>query len=633
MGIFSDPCKNDDCSARVKKGANFCSVCGYAGLNSLTACPECHKKVGRTSRFCWNCGADTAETKPPRIVGDRWVREEEEIAVRVYPDDVGGFLARNVTVEPGTVGLVERGGRFTREQEWGTHNLDSLFRGVSSILLLRAGDIVLRPTFHKLHDREWAELDITVQAVLRIKDYDAFARQFFAGHKRCVTYSALENAISHELQDVVRGLVSAYKLDEMYGNLEWRNTFEGKIRDAMSVTLDRYGLDLLQVNFVDFGGDKYETILNDHGEIYMGSHAADHLAEKEAIRRRVADLELQGKLGEFANDKELADKIEELNSQYHVKSALRAAEREETVAQARQEFQLKTRLRQYELEDLEGERAKQKQDEQIAREQMLEKITVDHQNDVAMTLVIARQKRDGTQADFDREQTRLKNSYELAIDWDRSEHARRKQREDAVLRYDALVKEAEAETKAALERLKIEDAKQTLKDRDQDKQLERLKVVQQQELDMLTSIKRLELESKKLDLDYRRFEKEKEAEVQLASIEGNVKIAASQSTTEAAVARAEKAQMEGRLADAKGDKDAVRQDSQRQADNITRVVDSLARSQPGQPTVVVGASGAQPLAGIAAPGGQSPCPNCGRPVELNDSFCGSCGHNMRERKK
>jgi len=633
MGIFSDRCKNEDCRARVKKGAHFCSVCGYAGPNSLTVCPDCHKKVGRTSRFCWNCGADASEVKVPRIVGDRWVRQEEEIAVRVDPDDLKGFLSRKVTVEPGTVGLIERNGRLVKETEWGAHSLDGLLklRSPNSILLIRAADLVLRPTFDSLRDKNGADLDVTVQAVLRIKDYDAFVRQFFAGHKRRVTYTTLEQSIGHELHDVLRGLVSAHALDEMYGNLGWRDEFESKIRDAMTVTLDRHGLELLQVNFVEFGGGTFEALQQDRGETFMGSHAADHLAEKVGIQRRTAELEAQGKLDEFKTDKDLAEKIEELNSQHHVRSALRAGEREEAVAQARQELKLKNQLREYELEDLTGERAKQKQDEQLAREQMLEKITVGHQNEVAVSLLIARQKRDASQAEFEREQARLADEAELAAAWARSEQERRNQREEAVMRYEAIVKEAEAETKAALERMKAAEAEQSLKHRGQDKELERLHAMQRMEMEMLTSVKKLEMENKKIELDYKRFEKEKETEVQLASIEGNVRIAESTATTDAAVARAERNQMEARLADAQGEKHALREDGQRQADNMNRLAETIGKAHQNQPNVVV-AGGAQVAGSAGGAANTSPCPNCGRPVDINDSFCRKCGHSMQERR-
>jgi hypothetical protein len=255
MGLFTNPCHNPDCNARVKKGATFCSKCGSAGKNSWTECPDCHKGVGGTSRYCWSCGADLVAQKAPRIVGGRWVRDEEEFAVRVYPDDVEKkWFSRHVTVEAGTVGVLEKNGKVKRDVEWGTQTLDSLLTAEKSIMLISAADAVLRPTFRKLHDVNGAELDLQVQLVFRVQGYDAFVKQFFAGHQRRVTYTMLEESISRELKDIARGLICAHQFEEMYGNLAWRDEFEEKMRAAMTVTLDRYGLDLLQLNFTEFSG-------------------------------------------------------------------------------------------------------------------------------------------------------------------------------------------------------------------------------------------------------------------------------------------------------------------------------------------------------------------------------------------
>ncbi len=629
MGLFSDPCPNPDCGARVKKAAHFCSRCGWAGPNSLSNCPGCGKRVGRVSRFCWNCGADMEREKPPRIMGDRWVREDEELAVRVNPGDVEGFRARRVTVEPGTIGLVERQGRIAEEKEWGVHTLDQILslRKASSIILVSAGDLVLRPTFRGLRDANGAELDVTVQVVLRVKDYDAFVRHFFEGHKRRVTYATLETTIGNELHDVTRGLVCAHSMEEMYGNLTWRNELEADLRSAMTVTLDRYGLDLLQLNFVDFGGDHFEQLQQDKGEAYMGNHAADHLGEKVAIRRRIAELNAQGKLDAVATDKDLADKIDDLNTQYDVKSVLRDSERVETVAQARHELVIKNELREYELEDLGDERTKQKQDEQLARKQTLDKIQVDHQNEVAMTILVARNKRDATQADFDREQERLSAENTLKVEWQQSEQKRQTRRADAVQEYELIVERARSNTAARLEALKVTREEEAIKHADREHQVAMLERVERQEVENLQTIKRLELEEKKLELDLKRFEKEKEAEVQLATIEGNVKIATSEATTAAAVSQAEKRQLEERLADQKAEKEALRGDADRRARDLKDIAEVVTKGGGQSAVVVAGQGGVQQVGGADA--GESPCPKCGRPVPHSANFCPWCKHDMK----
>jgi len=647
MGLFSNPCKNPDCDARVKKAAHFCSRCGYAGPESLTKCPQCGRQVGRTSRFCWSCGADIADARPPRIAGDRWVRDEEEFAVRVYPADLDEqWLSKRITVEAGTTGMVEKNGKIIRDVAWGTETLDSILRitAPTSIMLISAADAVLRPTFRRLRDANGAELDVRVQLVFRVRDYESFVRQFFEGHKRRVTYSVLEESIAHELHDVVRGLMCAHALEEMYGNLTWRDQLEENLRAAMTVTLDRYGLDLLQLNFVDFGGDDFEQVQRDRGEIFMGNHAADHLAEKLAIRRRMNQLDAQGELAGITQDKELEHAVLRLNNEYDVKAVLDDAEREETIAQCRQELAIKKRLRLFEVEDLDRERAQRIEEERMAREQELERIQVAHQHEIALTILVARNKRVATEEDFRREQQRLDSEQARAEAWKHSEQQRRNQRADAVQHFELVVQQSKANLEVAHdtakkrlidldhEREKRELDHDTATKRqqraqgDREHQVAMLERMQTMERENLLAMRRLDLEEKRIDLDYKRFETEKRAEVQLASIEGNVKIAAADERLDAATAKTEAAQLRARLEDQKDEKEALRGDADRRADDLLDLSHILTKNQPQQQpgVVVVGQGGAQTV-GV----GESPCPKCLRPVPHNASFCPWCNHPMQ----
>ncbi len=645
MGVFSDPCPNPDCNARVKKRANFCSKCGWAGPNSLTNCPDCGKKAGRANPFCWNCGADMRESRPPRVVGERWVREAEEFAVRIDPQDLKGLLSKRVTVEPGTLGLVEKNGRITKNVEWGTETLDHFLKLTrpSSILLFSSADLVLRPTFAGLTDANNAQLDVTVQAVLRVKDHEAFVRQFFSGHKRRVTFEMLENAIAHELHDVMRALISRSSIEDMYGNLAWRDELEDQLRDAMMVTLDRYGLDLLQVNFVDFGGDHYEKLQEERGEVYMGNRGADFLAEKVAIRRRVAELEREGKLIEDKSGAEYAQELVELNNQMKIRAVLSDAERVETVRQAVQELKLKSQLREIELEDLERQRKHEIQDEDLARLQQLDQIQVDHQNEMAMGILLARQQRDATEGDFLREQKRLQNRHNLEEEWERSEQRRREQRANAVTQYELLIQRSQTDLEAArnrTEQRKVElEAVKVEKDLEhedmrakRDIQIEGLERMTRIETEQIQAIKRLALEEKKIELDYKRFEKEQETQVQLATIDGNVQIALAQSNTQAAVATAISEERKGQIDDLKADKAALRDDANKRAEDLTRMADSLTRNLGGHggTTVVTPGGIAQHVGGVQA--GEFPCPNCQRPVPLQANFCPWCEHDMKSKK-
>ena len=618
MGLFSDPCENPDCNARVKKGAQFCSKCGYAGSNSLTTCPDCHKRVGRTSRFCWSCGADITESQPPRIVGERWVRDEEEFAVRVYPDDLERkALSKKVHVEAGTVGVIEKGGKIKKDIEWGTHTLDGILKltGPTSIILVSAADAVLRPTFRGLKDANGADLELTLQLVLRVADYEPFVRKYFEGHKRRVTYSMLQESIAVELEEVMRGLVCTEALEKMFGNLKWRDELEDKLRAVMSVTLDRFGLELFQLNFVSFGGDHFEQLQRDQGEKYMGNHAADHLAEKVAIHQRVYELKAYHRLEKHRKERDLAVEIRELNNGARIRAVMSDAEREETIRQARHELDLKDRLREAENAELERE---------------LEKVQVDHQNEIAVTVLIGRNKREATEEEFRRERERLGNGHVRREAWDESEQRRHGEVADAKNRYAVIIEEAklaQLEVEIGRERFEQEHYEATkleeLEERQRDHKTKTLLDIQKSQQEALRGMREVDLEEKKMDVDLKRFEKEKEAEVQLAGIDGNVKIVSSEERLKSAVSETRAAQLEERLAEQKSAVEQAREDADKRAQDVKDIAGVFA----GVPRGAAGLGGVGAAQGAAA-SDVAPCPECNRPVPLNYPNCPWCQHKI-----
>ncbi|MBN2307440.1 MAG: hypothetical protein JXR94_00625, partial [Candidatus Hydrogenedentes bacterium] len=620
------------------------------GPNSLTQCPQCRKRVGRTSEFCWNCGAEIAAEKPPRLKGDFWVRDEREFAVRVEPEDVKGLTKRQIGIEPGTVGVIEKSGKIIKEIDHGIHTLDSLFKitAATSVILVSANELVLRPRFagdaqsdaesdglplSPLRDTNGAELEITLQIALQVKDYEAFVRKHFEGHRRRVTVGMLEDNIRHELYDVVRSLVVTKSMEDMYGNLEFRNFLEDNLRAAMTVTLDRAGLDLVQLSFVDFGGDHFEELMRDRGEVYMGNHGADHLAEMQAIRWRISELEDKDELHKYTSAKELKDKIEELNAQYEIKSVMRDVDRLETIEQAMHEMEIKRKLRSYEIEDIETERGRQVADEERAYMMTVQRAEDEFKVERRKYLIIARQEEGRTQADFVREQEKLDNQQTIEESWKLSEHRRRDQRADAVQRYDLLIQEATATATKQIEELRGETAKHELEHRKREDQVKILGQIQAQEREQLELMHRLDMEKRRLDVDYKRFEKDKEAEVELARIRANVDIAESSALKDAAVSDAVVRQMQERLADQKQATESVRQDSDKRSGDLKDIAEVLTKNQ-AQPTVVVaGPGGGQVIggaqSGAPAPPHQTPCPKCQRPVPLDANFCPWCQHDMK----
>jgi len=610
MGIFSTLCENPDCKARIPTRTNFCAKCGWAGPNSTTVCGDCHKQVGRNSRFCWNCGADIAATAAPRVSGNRWVRAEEEFAVRVYPEDIDrSWLARRVTVEPGTFGVIEQNGRILDRVDEGAQTLETLVRmAPMSLHLVSAGDVLLRPTVRGLRDRNGAELDLTLQIVFQVNqdEYASFIRHFFSGHRRRVTVSMLEEALAFELQDVVRALTSSHALQDMYGNLAWRDQFEEGIRGAMALTLQRFGLNLVQLNFVSFGGDQYETIMQARGEVYMGNFAADMLAERAAIRRRTDELAARGRLDTSRRDRELSDEIAELNKQYGVKQVLRDTELEEAVAHARHEQELRARLRKLEVDDLD-ERVRREREE---RDRELKKVVVAHQNELDMTSLIARIRHTQSEDEYRREYDRLQHEHELA-----------KARAASLERNQYIIAEARALAEAQIQKLEADRKRFELEQVSEDETLRRkmayeahLQSLKEAEHRLQMEENRLEQENLKIILQYKLDKTRIKADAETARH-------TSDERTAAVDAKARSEEKDKLIAALEKGQDRLAALAEGMVDKFTRCAQ--------QPSIIFAGSG-----GPAAVGGAqqtAPCPKCHKPVPVEYAICPHCGMNITGR--
>ena len=564
MGLFSEECQNPDCGARVKKGAHFCSHCGWQRGGRLVPCPTCKKTVGGASRFCWNCAADLAEERPPRIVDNRWMRHPAEIAVRIFPDELEGMLSRRVTVEPGTVGVLERNGKIVDTGKWTEQTLDSVFSAFkpTSIILLHAGDLVLRPTFRRLRDAGGAEVDVTIQLVFRISDFDAFTGHFFTATKRRVTFESLQGEIALELKDTARRLVNTHALDDMYGNLQWRETFEEELRQALAFTLTRYGLDLLQLNFAEFGGDHYEQLMADKGERAMGNLAADKLAAKVAIRRRMLESQVEGRVDQKEAEADLAKALDKIESDRLIETALTKHERDTTIEQAQHELVKRRRLRAFELEDMDQERTIQR--DELQRE--LDTIEASHQNELAMSILVGRNERDAKQTEHDLAMARLRDEQTLEIEWKKSEQGRLAKRNET------------------LDTLEAEERRAGMKN-------DRIRLIMEEQRKTHAQIK------------------EKDAEMHQATIQGNVDIARAQHDAGRAAA-------EARYEELKSGKDEQREDARRHEDNLIRMA-SLVRGGDG-------AAAAAPGGTAHASNEKAPCPNCNKPVQIDFPNCPYC---------
>ena len=333
MGLFSDRCTNVQCDQRVRKGSQFCPKCGAPAPKGLTKCGRCGSEVRTSSKFCWKCGANTADMAKPPVLGDRWVRSSDDFAVRIDEQDVKGWLTKPLTIEHGTRAMLFQGGRLKGELHEGRHDMGGFLKTLNhfmidqaaAVVLIDAGDVSIELRTGELWTEDKYEVESVERIVLRIKDADSMFVNLFKSCNR-VRLSDLEAELADEVQMLLAGLVGRYRVEELFSNLELRNELETRLRDTLSATLERLGLELAQLRFVKFACEAYEEIRRKQAEIAAGEARTDVAEDRVKLNRRIREALTQDKMDAFKSANDFEQFVRQTEHEMGLKEVIRQDE-------------------------------------------------------------------------------------------------------------------------------------------------------------------------------------------------------------------------------------------------------------------------------------------------------------------
>ncbi|MCK4826018.1 zinc ribbon domain-containing protein, partial [bacterium] len=259
MGIFSNKCANPECNARVPKAAKFCNVCGETASAADTNCGRCGAVVGAQSKYCWKCGCDLKEQQKAPLFDNRWVRCEDDFAIRVNECDVKGFLSKGLIVEHGTRGMVFQRGKFCGYVDPGNYDMNGFLKKVNnfnqtsptSVVLVDAGDVELHLEAIKLYSKEQMDVDAAFKASVRLTDPEKLYTNAFKGRNQ-LSVGYLAGSLTDELRSALQTYVGSKSVQELYSNTEIRQEVERQMQLELEPILERIGLEMVQIRFVDF---------------------------------------------------------------------------------------------------------------------------------------------------------------------------------------------------------------------------------------------------------------------------------------------------------------------------------------------------------------------------------------------
>ncbi len=333
MGIFSDRCTNPDCGGRIAKSAKFCRLCGTAAPNGDTNCGRCGAAVSTSSKYCWSCGGDLEDMKKVPLFGSRWVRDAGSFAVRVDEWDVKGVFTKSLDIEHGTTGMVFQRGQYCGCVDAGRYDMNGFLKKLNhfnqttptAVVLVDTGDVELHLEAVKLYSQEHLEVDAMFKAIVRLRDPEKLFTNAFKGRNH-LTVEYLAGSLTDELRAALQAYVGARPVDELYNNAGLRNDVERQTQLELEPILERIGLEMVQLRFVDFFCPTYDPIREKEAQQYIDTREADVQIERLKLTQRMRKELTADKMDQIKSDADLEGFVRQTEHDLGIQDAIRADE-------------------------------------------------------------------------------------------------------------------------------------------------------------------------------------------------------------------------------------------------------------------------------------------------------------------
>lgn len=364
MGLFSDKCtalidpttqraltgealeqaKADSkwprCGARVSKKARFCSKCGWVAPGGWWRCPGCGKWVGNESNFCWNCKRPLYPEARIDLASGVWQKTPGMFAQRFEVADVKRLMSDGLQIQEGTAAILLDAGAEKQMLGPGRHNPDSTLRKINwfgnppprSMVLVDNGDVLLPLYIDDLRAASEIPVELYAEVTLHFRPKDA--ENFLANllkENRSLTYQAVANILAGEIRYAATNICNTSTIEDLVKDPQRRLHAEEAFRETLSLALSRFGLELVRVGAVEFGGDAYEELRAQAGEV-------DIKRRELEFGQQMREILTRDKMHEFKDMHDLAEYVSQLAQEKQVSDKKRDHELARLAQVQRQEI-------------------------------------------------------------------------------------------------------------------------------------------------------------------------------------------------------------------------------------------------------------------------------------------------------
>ncbi|MEI6515088.1 MAG: SPFH domain-containing protein [bacterium] len=358
MGLFSDKCpalidpstkralsgdalqkarlnpESPRCGHSVKKKAKFCSRCGYSATGGWFKCTNCSNWVGSESNFCWNCKAALHPDSRGDVAGGIWQKPAEVFAQRFEVGDIKQLLTRGIQVQAGTAAILLEGGVVKEVIGPGRYDVENLAQKLSlwgakpprTIILIESGDVVLPMRTKALRSADDIQVEFYAEVCFRFVGANAgrFVENLFKTRDQ-LSYSEIMDALEMEIRYAVENLCNTSTIEDLVKDPQRRLQLEASLQDTLKVSLDRFGMEIVRVQTVDFDGPAYEALRMKSGETELKRRSLE-------FDQRLQELLVSDKMQQFKTQQDLEQYVLQLAQE----KGVTAEHREQELGRLRQ---------------------------------------------------------------------------------------------------------------------------------------------------------------------------------------------------------------------------------------------------------------------------------------------------------
>lgn len=371
-----------ECGASIDKRASFCPQCGAAQEDAPAQkrCGSCGAMVPVTAKFCPNCRARMETVQAPRVGDNRWRRGEDDFATHIVVDDVRGFLARDLIVEPGTQAILLVDGANAGVVGPGKYQMDDLIeRGAVSlnlrsahrveVILIDTADTELEFTVSGIYTADPLAVSVTCVVDVQVANPMRFFQTLMRS-RRSYPVHELRDYLYGEVEDAAGEWLSAYHVEDLRTNLKVKQDLEAAIQAHLQGTEERNGLRFVRVRALDLAHPYFDRVTQQQAALFIASAEAEEAFRAERARinqeRRERGLLMEEEVGK---SEDALARRKALYAIYDEDQLQDLFEQERKVRMHEERAQLWERMRQSVLGDKMAEMRGEREMERFLREQ------------------------------------------------------------------------------------------------------------------------------------------------------------------------------------------------------------------------------------------------------------------------